>query len=783
MLSSQKVLSLMPTLATLTDSEVRTVLGKRTYNKAAGYVNRIRNPQRRGDTLSAQIQGTYLYNVEVDVVGSAILGKCTCAYSWGGHCKHIGALLICWAHSPTRFQEDTSTADATFLPPPPTQTPKVHPSWLSQSWSERDLHWRTVLKNYFNAQTLPALRAIAQERGWNVRGVRKDDVVDQLLERIMDRAETAKGIYSLDQEHQAVLRALTLVGDLADNTPVLANQMARGEKPLKQHVKIDTYTRHLCEQGLAIPAAQMQSYPQRDFIPWVLARTFPPVLETMIPSSLAPESEQAASALAFANPEAGLRSMLQLLMFFEQQKLPLRPLQPIHRLEKFHSLRLTGWPYVAAELDKALQRSDLNQYNSSLTLTVPPPALPLPDAEMAQLTPITGDVERLDFLYALLQASGLVQPGSPVTPWNEAKAAFLIKSDAEQLAILAKSYFHMENWSELWLLLRREPRLQLKRSWWNAYFRFDQLMAEFTTRRLLILRTLALLPDNRWIKLADLQRIWRALWPQFQGASRSSYGGEPIADWFLTWDGSKIVENEESWTRAQGSFIQAMLIGPLHWLGLVDLNQHDGQVVALRLHGLADLFWDRSATLSISASGIETLKESPPAKASAAPRASDLRPSAVKLDDDGRLLVDPQRISARAHGLLDRIAKMDFAVTGRFVYRLDGESVHRSFEAGVSLAQLEMMWNELLKAPMPTPIQSQLSQWWDAYGRTRIYTNVSLIELGDDYALAEMKSVTSLSSLMIAELSPRLVLIPKDAIPKLVSELEAAGYTPKQVLS
>ena len=68
----------------------------------------------------------------------------------------------------------------------------------------------------------------------------------------------------------------------------------------------------------------------------------------------------------------------------------------------------------------------------------------------------------------------------------------------------------------------------------------------------------------------------------------------------------------------------------------------------------------------------------------------------------------------------------------------------------------------------------------EAYGRVRLYQDVTLIEFGDDYALAEMKAVTSLDKVMIAEISPRLVLIPKDAAASLSAELVKAGYTPQQ---
>jgi hypothetical protein len=58
---------------------------------------------------------------------------------------------------------------------------------------------------------------------------------------------------------------------------------------------------------------------------------------------------------------------------------------------------------------------------------------------------------------------------------------------------------------------------------------------------------------------------------------------------------------------------------------------------------------------------------------------------------------------------------------------------------------------------------------------------MTIIEFSDDHAITEMKALTSLNSLKLVELSPRLVVIPNDAVTTLMNELQKAGYTPKQV--
>ena len=148
--------------------------------------------------------------------------------------------------------------------------------------------------------------------------------------------------------------------------------------------------------------------------------------------------------------------------------------------------------------------------------------------------------------------------------------------------------------------------------------------------------------------------------------------------------------------------------------------------------------------------------------------------------DEHTIGVNPSAVSAQAHSLLDKIARLDETTADRFVYRLDAQAAYEAFETGVALPELLADWERLLPVAMPDSIQEQLAAWWAAYGRVRIYDDLTIVEFGDDYALAEMKAVTSLENYLIAEISPRLVIISREAVAPLVAQLEKAGYTPKQ---
>jgi hypothetical protein len=201
-------------------------------------------------------------------------------------------------------------------------------------------------------------------------------------------------------------------------------------------------------------------------------------------------------------------------------------------------------------------------------------------------------------------------------------------------------------------------------------------------------------------------------------------------------------------------------------LGLVDLYENNGRPVEIRLHGLADLYWDR---VEVPDAPHPTLSQSTTATPS----------EAVTIEGE-TITINPAAVGTQVHSLLDKMARLDEVLPDRFIYSLSVQAVHATFEAGCTLAEIVAEWAELMPQPLPDHLRSRLEAWWQGYGQVRLYENVTVIEFDDDYALAEMKAVTSLTEQLIAEISPRLVLIPAEAVDSLTAELEKAGYTPKQ---
>jgi hypothetical protein len=764
----------MPTLQDLTEKSLRSLFSADSLRIAQSYTGLIRNPVRADQTLRAQVEGAQLYNVEIDAQPSRIVARCTCLNIQRGPCAHVGALLLAWAQRPETFAQDTPPVpddypiEVVAVRPPPTRQPPKLPSWVTTSIADRQQVDDQSLAEWLEGTVLRELRQIASQHGWKLKGTKKTDVIQQIVAHLADPATVLKAVFDLDQEQRQVLHALLLLGN--EPGPPLKNlaQIAGLWGRLAHPNQVETYTRHLCDLGLVVAKDKTGDFPFRnDVVPFTIARQLPPVLQGVVPQG-APAGE-----IKLGDPYALARTANQITLLLEQSPTDLSPPMPRPRMESLYP-SLSEWDYNPDELARAKKDGQLGPY-SDLVLSVPPPGYSLPAPTIKRLLPVAGDEARLEFIFSLLVAAGVFQPGSPITVWPEVKMRFLQRDELAQRALLARVYFYTQNWNELWEMLRYPPGntadwLVLKRLWNVHYLKPQNLYDDLLRFRQLVLRVLASLPDGQWVTLRELFRPLRLLWPRFdQTVWQSYWRPSPSGGWFLSKIGSKKPldpENEGHWHIAQGNFVRTVISGPLHWLGLADLSFEDGALQAVRFHGLADLYWDRV--------------ESPPAPPHAAAQAQAGPPQDAVQVTHHTIHVRPSHVKSQAHGLLDKIARLDTVDAERFVYHLDARAAYEAFEAGTTLPEILADWEEWMPISVPETIRAQLSDWWEAYGRVRIYENLAVIEFGDDYALAEIKASTSLEKHLIAEISPRLVVVSQQATASLMAELEKAGYTPKQ---
>lgn len=750
----------MSRLDQLTEADVRKLINSKTRTKASGYLNRIASAKRQGDRLTAKIGKSRIYDVSADLSSGSLHGNCSCPYDWGGDCKHIAALVIGWVRNPTQFENITGIGESklktTYVSPRKSFTPKEAPLWVQANFDQRQQQRQNQFQQSLSQYTVNDLRSIAKRRGERVKGARKDDVVERMIERLTDSAETLNTFHSLDEADKALLymRIVCRPSRIWDVERLV--RIAQHWNP-KQNKKAShqTLLKPLYDTGLALNREGSYHLTSSQFghVPSIIAKD----LIRHLPPLVATHETPVADELQLADPLAFVRSANQIALLIEQTNPALTPPQPRPSLERYNK-SLTLWRYDADQLATLDQSGRLNKNNDE-QLTVPPPDHNIQDQTLEGLA---GSPAQLEWIYQLLMAVGVLRGGSPVRSWNVHKMAFFQLSEREQQAALARAYFYLDGtWHELWDVLHTNPTLRLQRLA-NTHYKPPAVKRELIQLRLLVLRVLASVPDSSWISLTALTALMRRLLPTFDSAlfDASSYRyGKYVPYWTLTHQGKPA----DKWGVAQKRFVQQIL-QVLHWLGLADLGIRNGEIEAFRLQGLADLYWDRAATTTTASlndvvAGVNSAE-------------------AITLINN-TIRVNPSQVSPQAHAYFDQIAKLNEAKPTEFIYQLNPLATRQTFEAGVALTELQDQWQTLFNTPIPDEVNHKLSAWWDSYGQVRLYEKVTLIELADEYALAEMKAVTSLEQHIIAEISPQLILIHKSAVDQLATELQQAGYTPK----
>ena len=95
-------------LPTITESIIRAGAGAQSFERGQEYYRSgaISNTAIQGHTLTGECEGTqepyYQVRVELDEAGIRS-ARCTCAYDYGGYCKHVVALLLHYVHYPNQF--------------------------------------------------------------------------------------------------------------------------------------------------------------------------------------------------------------------------------------------------------------------------------------------------------------------------------------------------------------------------------------------------------------------------------------------------------------------------------------------------------------------------------------------------------------------------------------------------------------------------------------------------------------------------------------------------------
>jgi len=190
------------------------------------------------------------------------------------------------------------------------------------------------------------------------------------------------------------------------------------------------------------------------------------------------------------------------------------------------------------------------------------PGVPLPERHRQTLGRQLrdGDPLRLDLLTHLAVRLSLVKPdASPLRPDPQNATAWLQLPAPEQQRALFEGWRDSVTWNDLW----RVPTLRCEDtgSWRN-----DPLAARRAARD-----ALAALDPGAWYRLEDFVAAIQEASPDFErpgGDYDTWYIRDAATNQYLT--------GFASWGQVEGALLRFLVGGPLHWLGVVDMDADGG---------------------------------------------------------------------------------------------------------------------------------------------------------------------------------------------------------------
>ncbi len=272
---------------------------------------------------------------------------------------------------------------------------------------------------------------------------------------------------------------------------------------------------------------------------------------------------------------------------------------------------------------------------------------------------------RLNFMLGIgLSARIIALEEGNAQPSREQARSWLSAARAEQIRTLAQAWRESQNWRDMWHI----PGLYPEDSGWS----YDPAAA----RNAIIALFEDLLPERGWISVNDLIEVIKDVEPDFQRLNGD------YDSWYIRNDAGEYLAGFESWDAVEGSLIEFYIVGPMHWLGLVDIGD---DVMRLTAYGRAFLehsAWPQPAE--------------PPAR--------------IEARADGRLLAS-RRVNRFERFQLARFAHC-LEAGDPYIYAIDGDSIQRAAPQGISSKHIQtFLAKHLDRTAIPLPLLKLLRNW------------------------------------------------------------------------
>ncbi len=299
----------------------------------------------------------------------------------------------------------------------------------------------------------------------------------------------------------------------------------------------------------------------------------------------------------------------------------------------------------------------------------PEPGSDLSDSRRRALRPFLTQPPALPLVLALL-LDGSLLTDSPLRPMPQRVGTFLDRPRPHALASLMATYRSSSRWNDFELLQHLEPG---PGGWPN----------DPQASRAAVLDFLRRVPRDRWWDLDSFLGAVRARYPSFQRP-----GGD-FDSWYLRDRRTgTYLRGMASWDSVDGALLRAVITGPLHWLGAIDLGREaDGE---------------HAASFRLNSSAAVLLDEAEPGPVSVADAPTRLLP-------DGTIEI-PRGSSPRVRYQVARLCTWLSYDDGTYRYRLRPSAVLAGEQQGLQLSHVHRLLEELTPETIPAGLGRALDR-------------------------------------------------------------------------
>jgi hypothetical protein len=349
---------------------------------------------------------------------------------------------------------------------------------------------------------------------------------------------------------------------------------------------------------------------------------------------------------------------------------------------------------------------------------------------LAQL--LVKDASRLQFIIGIGISAELIEVQSgKIYPRKAEVRRWLTEKRSPQLKWLADAWLKSEDYREVW----HTPGLHAEGGW-----TYDAVGAREAVLALLHQQV----PRQEWWAIDDFIDVVKMTNPNFQRP-----GGD-YESWYIRSDDNEYLHSLNSWDAVEGAVLNFYLIGPMHWLGLMDTAED-----AVRFSAYGRAFIEQAAW-----------------------------PMPNEVDEKIIIQPDGTFIATRRVSRMDRFQLARFTTWQKpatlagepYLYRLDAQGIQRAEDQGVTVANIGTFVNRLLDgSPMPSAIGSLLENWRSGATASVSLEQLLVLRATSPETLDALYDEPSLRRYFGARLGPMAAAVRVDQLDALRDALGARG--------